>query len=448
MPAPTLIRQTTYAELLERCSAAAFDASFLEPGSFTSKLVNERKYWYFQTPGKEGRAQRYVGPETPQLLERIEQHRHHHDDEKARRALVATLVRSFGLPAPMDRIGEVLGGLSRAGVFRLRGVLVGTVAYQAYPAMLGEKLPGALLQTSDIDVAQFRSVSVAVGDQTVPMLEVLKGVDPTFREVPPLRRQAGVSSFKAKDGLRVDFLTPNEGPDTDEPQELPALRTAGQPLRFLDFLIHDAIPAVMLHGSGVLVSVPTPERYAVHKLILTSRRPASAAKSDKDLLQAAALLKFLAGKRPRDLKIVWDEAYARGPKWRQLLLTGLGQLAPQTRDIALKCLHLNRGTLPMADLVFDNPVLRHDASREIVFFSGHGLGGTVRCSVSREALEDHFGAGAGTKAALVDAAQRHRSVIENLLRTKYLEAPVEEAGEVLLRTADVEALSTHQRGHS
>ena len=64
------------------------------------------------------------------------------------------------------------------------GVLVGTVAFQAYPAMLGVRLPGALLQTGDIDIAQFKNASVAVGDNTPPVLEVLKGVDTTFRAVP------------------------------------------------------------------------------------------------------------------------------------------------------------------------------------------------------------------------------------------------------------------------
>jgi hypothetical protein len=51
--------------------------------------------------------------------------------------------------------------LARSGVFRLRSVLIGTVAYQVYPAMLGVRLLGALLQTSDVDVAQFTSVSIS-----------------------------------------------------------------------------------------------------------------------------------------------------------------------------------------------------------------------------------------------------------------------------------------------
>jgi Nucleotidyltransferase len=50
--------------------------------------------------------------------------------------------------------------------------------------MLGAKLPNSLLQLNDVDIAQFTNVSIAMGDQTQPMLKVLQDVDPTFRELP------------------------------------------------------------------------------------------------------------------------------------------------------------------------------------------------------------------------------------------------------------------------
>jgi hypothetical protein len=48
-----------------------------------------------------------------------------HRHERERRSLVSTLVRSFGLQPPVPEIGEVVNVLANAGVFRLRGVLVG-----------------------------------------------------------------------------------------------------------------------------------------------------------------------------------------------------------------------------------------------------------------------------------------------------------------------------------
>ena len=331
MPAPSLILQTTYAELLDRCAQAVFADAFSNDGVFTPKKVRGRRYWYFQLPTKDGRGQKYVGPETPELLQRIELHQRARDDERERRTLVTTLIRSFGMPEPVPEIGNIVEALARAGVFRQRGVLVGTVAYQTYSAMLGSKLPIAVLQTGDVDIAQFKNVSVAVNDQTPPMLDILKEADKTFRPVPTIH-SAQTTSYAAKGGLRVDFLTPNQGPDTDKPERLPALQTDAQPLRFLDFLIRDPEPAVLLHGAGLYVNVPSPHRYAVHKLMIARRRPQGAARRDKDVQQAEALLTLLLKKRRHELKSAWEEAYKRGKEWRRLLSEGLDDLSASVRD--------------------------------------------------------------------------------------------------------------------
>jgi hypothetical protein len=330
-----LIAQTTYAELLDLSSLLAFEAAFAEAGTFSAKIVKGRRYWYFQ-PARRGAgtaaiSQRYVGPETDELLQRIAQHREAKRDQNAQRDMVRSLVHSYGLPAPLPAVAQVVEGLARSGVFRLRAVMVGTVAYQTYAAMLGIRLRGALVQTSDVDVAQFLSVSIAVQDKTESMKEVLKAIDPTFQEIPSLRRNA-TTQYMSSNQLRVDFLVPNQGADSDEPLYLPSLQTGAEPLRFLDFLIHEPVKAVLLHGSGIAVTVPAPERFAVHKLILSRRRKSTRAKSDKDLQQATVLLQILLHKRPEDMKRVWDEAMQRGPTWRELLLAGAGQLPSSVQE--------------------------------------------------------------------------------------------------------------------
>jgi hypothetical protein len=157
-----------------------------------------------------------------------------------------TLVRSFSMPRPPIEIGDVIEALAKAGVFRLRSVLVGTVAYQTYSAMLGVRLPFPAMQTGDIDIAQLKEISVLVEDQTPPVLDVLKVVDPSFRAVPHVSDKTRVATYRAKGGLRVDFLTPNRGRETDRLQTLPALGTDAQPIRFLDYLIRDPQPAAIL----------------------------------------------------------------------------------------------------------------------------------------------------------------------------------------------------------
>jgi hypothetical protein len=207
--APPLVAQTNYAELRERCANAAFNEAFIEEGAFTAKIIKGRRYWYFQTGTGAARTQRYVGPEASELLAQIEHHKTARDDERQRRTLVFSLLRSYNLPGPRPQIGDIIAGLAEAGVFRLRGVLVGTVAYQTYSAMLGIRLSSSLLQTADVDIAQARDVSVAVKDSTPPVIDILRKVDRSFRDVPNASNSRRSTSYVDKDGIGVDFLTPH-----------------------------------------------------------------------------------------------------------------------------------------------------------------------------------------------------------------------------------------------
>jgi hypothetical protein len=326
-----LALQTGYAELIELCAAAAAARDFPSRGGFAVKTVKGRRYWYFQAREADGsRRQRYVGPETPQLLERIAAHGRERGGEQARRKIVAALLAA-GLPRPHAASGAVIEALSRAGAFRLRATLVGTAAFQCYCGLLGALFPNRMLLTGDVDIAQFRDVSVAVEDEMAPALEVLRGVDGSFRPVPYAFDQSKAASYVSAGGLRVEFLAPNRGPDRDAPVSLPALGTDAQPLRFLDYLIRNPVRAVVLHGSGVLVDVPAPERFAWHKLIVARRRREGATKVEKDVAQAQALIGVLAERRPYDLRDAWVELAARGPQWRKLAQEGWMMLAPEMR---------------------------------------------------------------------------------------------------------------------
>lgn len=344
-PKPLPIQfQTIYAELLERTAVAQLDRDFPLTGTFFTQSRNDRLYWYFREPappldteGREipTRLTRYVGPDSDELRRRIEAHKERRDSARERREMVQALVEGARMPAPDRLSGRILEVLADAGLFRLRGVLVGTVAFQTYAGLLGMKPPAAVSMTADLDIAQFKTISVAVGDSIGgTMGEALRKVDPKFRERHTIDGRPG-SSFLLGDRYRVDVLTPNEGPDNERPVALPALGAVAQPLRFLDFLIYREVQAVVLHGSGILVNVPRPERYALHKLLVSRLRidtKDSQAKSRKDLTQAAFLLPMLAFDRPQELSDAWGELRARGPRWRQLADDALAQLPDDVLD--------------------------------------------------------------------------------------------------------------------
>jgi hypothetical protein len=113
---------------------------------------------------------------------------------------------------------------------------------------------------------------------------------------------------------------------------MPALGDIGaEPLRFLDFLIHQPERAVLLHGAGVAVLVPSPERFAIHKLIVATRRitdRSGLAKSNKDRRQAELLIDAMVQTgRSAALADAYVEAFTRGPSWQAAIAESLVALA-------------------------------------------------------------------------------------------------------------------------
>lgn len=333
--------QMLYSELAQRSLDGAFATEFSLAGRFVPVTVKGRRYWYFDEPKEGGgKARRYVGPaEDAEITARVERFKDLKADARTRRKLVSTLVREAHLPQPDRMTGDIVEVLANAGLFRLRGVLVGTAAFQAYSALLGVRLPQTAMQTGDADFAQFHSISAAVGDSLPPVLEVLRSVDATFRQVPHRADGRSTTQFVSRTGFKVEFLTPNTGSAEHDgrPAPMPALGgAAAEPLRFLDFLIHEPVRAVLLHGFGVPVIVPAPERFAIHKLIVAARRRSdgdSAAKSTKDIRQALILAEALAETgRQADLALAHQEAWERGPGWREAITASLSRYDGGSHD--------------------------------------------------------------------------------------------------------------------
>jgi hypothetical protein len=342
-----IAHQTIFADLLQKCLDAAFDEEFPENGSFTTQTHNGKSYYYYLgyegTSGGQTEARKYtkyVGPaDDPEIKKRVASFKHSKSGYKERRSLVASL-RVAGIPVPPAMVGDVVEAMWKAGIFRLRGVLVGTLAYQTYAGLLGVKLPSAPIMTGDVDFAQFHSVSMLLEDTMPPMLETLKSVDDSFRERPHQADSRATTAFINAKGFTVEFLTPNRGSDdnTGHPAKMPALGGASaEPLRYLDFLIRNPVRSLLLYKGGVAVAVPAPERFAVHKLIVADRRlkdPASLAKARKDALQAGSLFEALTlNSMDSDLGLAWMEAWDRGPQWRNHLLSGLKRVSPTQKDL-------------------------------------------------------------------------------------------------------------------
>jgi len=334
--------QTLYADLVDRAWGSDLAELMTGGGTAYHRTVNGRRYWYWKT-SKEGSGERetlYLGPENEDLLRRLEVKRDVAAAKKDRESSVRVL-RDARLPVPDRLSGAILEALSAAGAFRLRAVVVGSVAFQCYAPLLGVRFPAAVARTGDLDIAQFHSVALAVDDEIdADLLTVLRRVDQRFEAIssPMDGRQPKRYALRAgsQELFSVDVLCPLRGPVRGSLTALKALRANAQVLRFLDFLLYREINAVALHGKGVPVNVPAPERYALHKLIVSQMRietPESQAKSRKDLQQADALIRVLAADRPNELEEAWDELRSRGPSWRTKAERAARQLPDDTKSV-------------------------------------------------------------------------------------------------------------------
>jgi hypothetical protein len=174
------------------------------------------------------------------------------------------------------------------------------------------------------------SVALEAAASDVP--SALEGLKMGFVPVPSLNRSNPGTSFKVRgDALRVDLLTPARGAASG-PVQLPALAAAAQPLKFLDYAMEDWLAAAVVGEGGVQVNVPSPARFALHKLLVAAERPAAmATKRDKDLRQAGQVLEVLLEDRPGDVEVAWEALASRGDKWvRQMRgsLSGLERSVP------------------------------------------------------------------------------------------------------------------------
>jgi hypothetical protein len=327
----SLASQTMFSDLLQRCLDAEFDSLYSERGRFVRVRSRGRLYWHFRSTVDGEKRQIYVGPVTDaSITDRVTRFADIKSDFKGRQEMVRALVAA-GLPSPDDLSGRVVEAIWKSGFFRLRGVLVGTVAFQAYAGPLGIKLSGRPLQTQDADFAQFWGISQNIGDSASSILEALRGVDPTFKPVPHVSDPFVTTAYRNKTFYRVDFLTPNRGSDDlqGRPARMKALGgTSAQPLRHLDFLIHETERSVLLTKGGVPVTIPRAERYAVHKLIVAVERQ-DQSKAAKDILQSATLISALAIRRPLELARAWDG----GPRWKEKLEAGRDRLPEAVRTV-------------------------------------------------------------------------------------------------------------------
>lgn len=192
-----------------------------------------------------------------------------------------------------SRTHATLASLHNHGVFAAGGMLIGSHAYGVLLNRLGAR--AAAYATEDVDIARREALAF----ERLPeqgFLEMLRDSGIEFVEVPRLDRKAPPTSFKQRGRSRfhVDLLVPS--PNEEFPVlPVPELKAHATGLPYLEYLLAESQTALSMAREGCCaVRVPLPERFAIHKLLVSRLRVGRGAKSDRDVFQASVLCAVLA----------------------------------------------------------------------------------------------------------------------------------------------------------
>jgi len=336
-----LSAQTAYAQLADVAMSLEVDRGMSHlHGSFSCKTVQGVAYWYFAYRDLDGRVrQLYVGPDNERVRAAVEQARSAQPRPDQALAPLAKAAVALGCTPGLPKHVRAVRRLCDYGFFHAGGVLVGTHAFIALGNMLGVKWREGG-STTDVDFAHAgANLSVALpADVKVDVHAALASFEQGFIPMVQLGGGAGTSYKLSGDPeFQIDFLT-SAHRQGDAPLMVPNLNIGLQPLRFMEFSLERVTQAVLFdrNGTAVVVSVPAPERYAVHKLLVVGERSgAMRTKATKDLQQAGALFGYLLDTGPDDLHAAWRDAVGRGPGWRKRAAQGLAALRRALPDLPL-----------------------------------------------------------------------------------------------------------------
>ena len=321
----SLTAQTAYAEVLDQVHALELDALSGLTGAFHRRTIKGHEYIYFGYRDPIGGVQRrvYVGPADDRVNALVARF----NEVKAPKRLMpnAQAALALGCAGTLPKHYRIVRQLASYGFFKAGGVLIGTHAFVAMANMLGVRWIGSD-RTLDVDFAHAgRNVSLALpSDLKLSVHDALTSLEMGLLPITELSGKVGGQNRNPSDPeLRLDFLTPltkSKGPVTIE-----HLGLALEPLKFMEFSLEGTTQAALLSRAGAcLVNIPSPPRYAVHKLVVFGERDtASRAKAAKDIEQAATLAEWhLANEQAGPFKAAWADCLSRGRGWKSRALQG------------------------------------------------------------------------------------------------------------------------------
>lgn len=205
---------------------------------------------------------------------------------------------------------SVLRTLDEHGILQ-ELILIGSWCHYFYRIHFNDKIEIPILRTLDID---FLIPNPFKSDHKVNMPEILGKLD--FKAIYdyPSEHMKYVHPE-----LELEFLTPELGRGKgNKPYKIPSLQTNAQGLRYLNLLQGHILS---IKSDNIVVKVPEPAAYVLHKFIVCEKRKSSD-KSIRDVHSAKTIGEFLLKDKIQTRKLL--NIYSTLPKrWQKIILKNM-----------------------------------------------------------------------------------------------------------------------------
>lgn len=272
------------------------------PGWRYFKKVGSREYLFHALDRRNnGKSLGARSPETEKVLADWQMGREAAEQAFNQAAVALEQHKRFCKAARLGRLptiaAKILRRLEKAGAAE-HFVVIGTHALYAYEAMAGVHFVSDLTATKDFDILwdsrQHLVFAEVDGEPTEGLMDVLKKVDKTFTRNEERTFQAINAS-----GFAVEILRPEE--PKHPPLIAPSDRINPMALAGLDYLLAPAlIQEIVIAEDGypLMLRVPDPAAYVLHKLWVSARDDRRPEKAARDHRQAQALAALINERLP------------------------------------------------------------------------------------------------------------------------------------------------------
>jgi len=322
--------QTLFADLQRYIKERSLERTIGDlPGCFTIKKIKGVDYYYYQYKDSK---QRYVGKKGTELDALVEQFRTERDKVREGKEYISRatmMLTSGGYQALPLQEFKIFKALSDSGFFHSGGTLVGSHAFKFIGNMLGVEWSSSFTRTQDIDL----TVDLGVPSDEINLPDVIESLKMGFVPALPFKNEQESHVYFIKNSpMKIDFLTPLlRHKNQEEVVTIRRFNIAAEAINYLDFLLDETESTIVVGRSdAVLINVPSPARYAFHKLLVAQKRPSrDAIKKRKDLSQANELLKFLYENSEAEVMYGWDKVKEYGGSFQGCVLKSLDNLSTE-----------------------------------------------------------------------------------------------------------------------